>query len=153
MAAETGALVVVNDRADVARLAGARGVHVGQDDLTPSAVRQVGGAGTVIGWSTHSAEQIQRALAAPVDYVAIGPVFGTRTKSTGYSGLGLETFSGLARQAGSTGKPVVAIGGITLATAAAVRDAGAASVAVITDLLATGNPRSRVADYIGELGD
>ena len=138
-----GAAVIVNDRSDIARLARAAGVHVGQDDLPPDAVRQVFGDG-VIGLSTHDPQQVDEALRTPADYVAVGPVFGTVTKHTGYSARGLD----LVQRAAGRGKPVVAIGGMTLERAPEVIAAGAASVAVITDLLSGGAPESRVRAYI-----
>jgi thiamine-phosphate pyrophosphorylase len=146
-----GALIVVNDRADVARMAGAAGVHVGQDDLRPALVRRVVGAQAVIGLSTHTAEQIDEAIAEPVDYLAVGPVFGTRTKATGYDSVGLERVALAAGRAGARGLPLVAIGGITLARARAVVDAGADAVAVITDLLSTGDPTTRVREFLAAL--
>src|SRR6185295_15752453 len=77
-----GASVIVNDRADIARLAGADGVHVGQDDLPPASVRAIAGAATIIGLSAHTVGQVDRAVRGPITYVAIGPVFGTATKAT-----------------------------------------------------------------------
>lgn len=141
-----GAAVIVNDRADIARMARAAGVHVGQDDLPPDAVRDVLGDG-VIGLSTHDPQQVDEALRTAADYVAVGPVFGTATKDTGYCARGLE----LVGRAAGRGKPVVAIGGITLARAPEVIGAGAGSVAVITDLLSGGDPESRVREYIRAL--
>jgi thiamine-phosphate pyrophosphorylase len=141
-----GAAVIVNDRADIARMARAAGVHVGQDDLPPDAVRDVLGGG-VIGLSTHDPQQVDEALRTAADYVAVGPVFGTATKDTGYSARGLE----LVGRAAGRGRPVVAIGGITLARAPEVIGAGAGSVAVITDLLSGGDPESRVREYIRAL--
>ena len=143
-----GALVIVNDRADVAALCGAAGVHLGQDDLPPAAVRSLLGPDATIGYSTHSAEQIAGAVSQPVSYVAVGPVFGTRTKDTGYQAVGLDLVSAAAA-AGT--HPVVAIGGITLDTAPAVLGAGATAVAVIGDLLSTGDPAGRVRDYLQTL--
>ena len=145
-AAPFGAAVIVNDRSDIARMARAAGVHVGQDDLSPEAVREVFGEG-VIGLSTHDPQQLDDALASVADYVAVGPVFGTVTKDTGYTARGLE----LVAQAAGRGKPVVAIGGITLTRASEVIAAGASSVAVITDLLSGGEPESRVRDYLRAL--
>ena len=115
-----GAAVIVNDRADIARMARAAGVHVGQDDLPPDAVRDVLADG-VIGLSTHDAGQVDEALTTVADYVAVGPVFGTATKETGYTARGLD----LVRRAAGRGKPVVAIGGITLDRAPEVIGAGA----------------------------
>ena len=141
-----GAAVIVNDRSDIARMARAAGVHVGQDDLAPDAVRQVFGDG-VIGLSTHDPLQVDEALRTAADYIAVGPVFGTATKDTGYSARGLE----LVKRAAGRGKPVVAIGGITLDRAPEVIAAGAGSVAVITDLLSGGDPEPRVREYIRAL--
>lgn len=144
-AAAAGARVVVNDRADLARLSGAAGVHVGQDDLPPAAARALLGPDAIVGYSTHSEAQIAQALREPVSYIAVGPVFGTRTKATGYEAVGLDLVRAARAAAGDM--PVVAIGGITLATAASVLAAGATSVAVISDLLAGGDPAARVASY------
>ena len=139
-----GARVVVNDRADVAALSGADGVHVGQDDLAPAAVRQIVGPRALVGWSTHTVEQIEATLGWPIDYVAVGPIFGTTSKDTGYSAVGLDLVREAARRAG---RPVVAIGGITLESAGAVLEAGASAVAVISDLVTAPDPADRVAAY------
>jgi len=141
------AMVIVNDRADVARLAGA-GVHVGQDDLSPRDVRAVVGAAAIVGLSTHTVEQMQAAVREPVSYVAIGPAFSTATKATRYDAIGLETVRAAAEVAHAAGLPLVAIGGITLARMRDVVDAGADAVAVIGDLLATGDPAGRVREYL-----
>jgi thiamine-phosphate pyrophosphorylase len=146
-----GAAVIVNDRVDVARLCAADGVHVGQDDVPASAARQQLGPGAIVGLSTHTPGQAEVALSQPVSYIAVGPVFGTRTKDTGYTAVGLELVRVVAGLAGQ--RPVVAIGGITLDTAPSVIEAGAASVAVITDLLATGDPVARTRDYLQCLTD
>jgi thiamine-phosphate pyrophosphorylase len=144
------ALLIVNDRADVARLAGASGVHVGQTDLPPAAARATVGAGAIVGVSTHGLDQIHRALLEPVSYLAIGPVFATTTKATGDEALGLEGVRAAAERTRRAGIPLVAIGGITLDRARPVIEAGAASVAVISDLL-TGDPAARVARYLATL--
>jgi thiamine-phosphate pyrophosphorylase len=149
-AAPYGASVIVNDRADLARMSGAAGVHVGQEDLPPAAARSLLGATAIIGFSTHIISQLEAACAEPISYVAVGPVFGTRTKDTGYAAVGLDVVRAAAQLAGDL--PVVAIGGITLDNAASAIDAGAASVAVITDLLATGDVRGRTAAYLQRLG-
>src|SRR5687768_15681122 len=81
------ATVIINDRGDIARMAGAAGVHVGQDDLTPLQVRGVVGHDAIVGLSTHTAEQLDAALRQPINYVAVGPVFDTGTKATGYEAL------------------------------------------------------------------
>ena len=145
------ARLVVNDRADIARLAEADGVHVGQEDLPPAAVRTLVGAAAILGLSTHTMEQVDRAVLAPVTYVAIGPVFGTATKATGYEPIGLGMVREAARRAAARGLPLVAIGGITLENAGSVLDAGAASVAVISDLLATGDPEARARAFVDRL--
>lgn len=142
------ALLIVNDRFDIAWLAGVPAIHLGQDDLPVAVVRRALGPEAIIGLSTHTPEQIADAVQQPISYLAIGPVFGTATKDTGYQAVGLDR----VRLAASHGIPVVAIGGITLAHAKSVIDAGAASVAVISDLLATGNPEQRVREYLGSLG-
>ena len=141
--------VIVNDRADIALLSAAVGVHVGQDDLPPTSARRVLGDGAVVGLSTHSVAQVERALREPISYLAVGPVFGTRSKDTGYAAVGLELVGSAARLAG--GLPVVAIGGVTLENARSVIEAGAASVAVISDLLAGNNPRGRTQAFVQAL--
>ena len=146
-----GARVVVNDRADIARLAGADGVHLGQDDLRPAAVRPIVGDAAIVGLSTHTLDQIDAALAQPVSYLAIGPVFTTATKATGYQAVGLDRVREAAARARTRQLPVVAIGGITLESAPGVIQAGAASVAVIGDLLSGGDPERRVRSYLERL--
>ncbi len=148
-ASEVGAAVVVNDRADIARLVGASGVHVGQDDLTPSQVRRVVGAAAIVGLSTHSREQVLEGARVPWSYLAVGPVFGTGTKDTGVAPVGLDLVRFASR---ATPRPIVAIGGITIARVPAVLEAGARSVAVIADLLATGDPEARTRAYVEALG-
>ena len=123
-AAGRGARIVVNDRCDVALMAGADGVHVGQDDLPAGVVRELLGPDAVVGLSTHDAPQLEAALSEPISYLAVGPVYATRTKDTGYAAVGLEAVRRAAHAAG--GRPVAAIGGITLETAPAVIAAGAA---------------------------
>jgi thiamine-phosphate pyrophosphorylase len=140
------ATVIVNDRIDLVRLCGAAGVHVGQEDLPPAEARRQLGPGAIVGFSTHTLEQIETACGQPVSYVAVGPVFGTATKETGYEPVGLKLIrEARARVPAST--PIVAIGGITLERAPEVIEAGADQVAVIGDLLGTGNPAERTAAY------
>jgi thiamine-phosphate pyrophosphorylase len=135
--AGTQCLPVMNDRADLAVLAGWRAVHVGHRDLPPEAVRQVFGpareGSVVVGVSTHSPEQVSAADTGSADYIAVGPVFATATKTDAEPVIGLE---GVRRARELTQKPIVAIGGITQANACAVLEAGADSVAVIGALLA-----------------
>lgn len=150
LAESSGARIIVDDRADVAAMCGAAGVHLGQEDLRPRDARALLGDRAMIGLSTHTPGQVDAALDEPIDYIAVGPVYGTSTKDTGYAAVGLELVR-YAEKAADT-RPVVAIGGITLATAPAVIAAGATAVAVITDLVATGDPAGRVREYLGRLG-
>lgn len=151
LAHQEDAIVIVNDRADVARVSGADGVHVGQDDLPATAARILVGDRAVVGLSTHTREQLARAVLQPVTYVACGPVFETKTKATGYERVGLEMVRRAAAVSTRRTLPLVAIGGITLDTAADVIAAGATSVAVISDLLSTGAPEARVREYMRRL--
>ena len=125
---QTGALFVINDRADIAKLVGAA-LHLGQQDLPPSEVRQYAG---IIGLSTHNEIQLRAAATEPIEYIALGPIFGTQSKENPDPVVGL---SELARLRPLTEKPLVAIGGITLDNAAEVIRAGADSVAIISGLL------------------
>ena len=124
---------------------------MGQEDLAPRDVRVVAGPDAIVGLSTHTIAQLDAAVLQPVDYVAVGPVFGTRTKATGYAAIGLGLVKAAAAKA--AGKPLVAIGGITVENASAVIEAGAASLAVIGDLLSTGDPERRVREYLKLLGE
>jgi thiamine-phosphate pyrophosphorylase len=145
LAAEYHARIIVNDRLDVARLSRAAGVHVGQEDLFPAVARTQLGPAAIVGYSTHTIAQVKAALGEQVSYIAVGPVFGTSTKDTGYSAVGLDFVSEAARLSGSI--PIVAIGGVRLENARAAIDAGASSVAVISDLL-VGNPVERVRAFL-----
>jgi thiamine-phosphate pyrophosphorylase len=145
------ATVIVNDRADVAAIAGAHGVHVGQDDLPPAAVRALAGGAAIVGLSTHTPEQIAAAIGEPVSYLAIGPVFGTGTKETGYTAVGLTRVREAADRGHAAAMPVVAIGGITVENAAGVIEAGADGVAVISGLLTSGDPARTTRAYLERL--
>ena len=131
-ARQGGAMLVVNDRPDVAVILGADGVHLGQDDLAPRDVRPLLPAGTLLGVSTHGLDQLERAAGEPVDYVAIGPVFATRSKAVPDPVVGLEM---VRRARARTARPLVAIGGITEENARSVAEAGADGLAVISALL------------------
>jgi len=139
-----GARLVVNDRADVARLAGADGVHVGQTDLPVEAVRRILEGEAIVGLSTHDRAQVDAALAGAATYIAVGPIFATGTKETGCEPQGLD----LVRYAAGRGKPVAAIGGITLDRAPATLAAGASCLAVIGDLAAAADPEARARAYL-----
>jgi thiamine-phosphate pyrophosphorylase len=127
---EAGATLIVNDRADIAVMLKA-GVHLGQDDLPPSVVRSALPAASPIGLSTHNEMQFSAADSEPVDYIALGPIFGTANKNNPDPVVGTPE---LARLRNSTGKPVVGIGGITRSNAREVWRAGADSIAVIGDM-------------------
>jgi thiamine-phosphate pyrophosphorylase len=140
-----GVRLIVNDRPDIALLAGANGVHVGQDDLGVEDARAICGPGNWVGISTHSLEQLAAADRTSADYIAIGPIFPTATKKNPDPVVGTE----LLRQARKmTKKPLVAIGGITLERAAEVYRAGADSLAVIRDLTCVPNPAVRAREYL-----
>jgi len=139
--------VIVNDRADVAAIAGAAGVHVGQFDLPVSVIREIAGADAICGLSTHTTTQVDEALAGSADYIAVGPVFRTGTKDAGYEPTGVE----LVRYAARKGKPIVAIGGVTLDRAEEVLAAGASAVAVISDLLRGSTLDARVRAFLERL--
>ncbi len=125
-----GALLVINDRADIAELLHA-GLHLGQDDLPPRIARSLA-PNAAIGFSTHNEVQLRAAVDEPVDYLALGPVFATTSKENPDPVLGL---AGFRRLRSITDRPLVAIGGITLNTAVSVVEAGADSVAVIGGLI------------------
>ena len=136
-AKQSGVQLIINDRVDIALAVGARGVHLGQDDMPPEAARKLLGPQSIIGYSTHNVDQAISAAKLPIDYLAIGPIFSTMTKSDTAPVLGLEGLRAVRRAIGEF--PLVAIGGITSANAREVIDAGADSVAVITALLSAAN--------------
>ncbi|MGH9699252.1 MAG: thiamine phosphate synthase, partial [Candidatus Acidiferrales bacterium] len=137
--------IIVNDRPDIARMAGAAGVHVGQDDLPVERAREICGKGLWVGVSTHSLEQLREADATSADYIAVGPVFPTQTKERPDPVVGVE----FLRQARTrTQKPLVAIGGITIESAEQVYRAGADSVAVIRDLSQAADAGRRAGEYL-----
>ena len=135
---EHGALLVVNDRPDLALAAEADGVHVGQDDAPPAEAREMVGPDRLVGLSTHSAAQLQAAAGEPVDYVAVGPVYATTTKPT-YVPVGLEL---VTHAAGRTTRPWFAIGGIDVERAPAVRAAGAERIVVVRAIRDAADPRA-----------
>ena len=134
--------LIMNDRADLALVAEFDGVHVGQDDLSPESVRKIIGPDRCLGVSTHNPEQVAEADQTSADYLAIGPVFSTSSKDKPDPVVGLE---GVRRARQLTRKPLVAIGGITRKNAASVIEAGADSVAVISDLLR--EPRKSAEEF------
>ena len=134
--------LIMNDRADLCLAAEFDGVHVGQEDLSPEAVRRIIGPERWLGVSTHNLEQVREADLTSADYLAIGPVFATSSKDKPDPVVGLE---GVRQARRLTQKPLVAIGGITRANAASVIEAGADSVAVISDLLR--EPRKSAEEF------
>jgi len=133
VALSCGVQLLINDRIDVALAVGAHGVHLGQDDMPPEAARRLLGSNAVIGYSTHNIEQAIAATKLPIDYLAIGPIFATTSKSDTAPVLGFDGLRAVRQAIGAI--PLVAIGGITSANAADVIAAGADSVAVISALL------------------
>lgn len=131
LCAESGAMLIIDDRADFAMLLGA-GLHVGQDDLAPRDARRLIGSEAILGYSSHNMGQLTAAGGEPVDYVAIGPIFGTASKQNPDPVVGVEE---IRRCRSLIEKPLVAIGGITLENARDVWAAGADSVAVIAGML------------------
>jgi thiamine-phosphate pyrophosphorylase len=138
----TSAKLIMNDRADLCLAAGFDGVHVGQDDLSPEGARKVIGPNLWLGVSTHNPQQVAWADKTPANYIAIGPVFRTSSKTNPDAVVGLE---GVLRARALTSKPLVAIGGITRANGGSVLQAGADSIAVISDLLA--DPRAAAREF------
>lgn len=142
-----GAHLLMNDRADLCLAADFNGVHVGQEDLSVEGARRVVGGKLWIGVSTHVPEQVREAAAGSANYVAVGPVFPTSTKANPDRVIGLE---GVRLARSLTDKPLVAIGGITRQNCGSVIEAGADSVAVISDLL--GNPGKSAEEFLRRLG-
>jgi thiamine-phosphate pyrophosphorylase len=139
--------LIMNDRADICLAACFDGVHVGQEDLSPQGVRKVIGASLWLGMSTHNSEQVKQADQTSADYLAIGPVFSTGSKANPDPVVGLE---GVRKARALTRKPLVAIGGINRANCRSVIEAGADSVAVISDLMR--EPRKSAEDFLRILG-
>lgn len=140
-----GVRLILNDRPDIAAMSGAGGVHVGQEDLPVEDARAICGADAWVGVSTHNIEQLREAVLTSADYIAVGPIFPTTSKQKPDPVVGLD----LLRQARQlTRKPLVAIGGITIESAADVFRAGADSVAVIRDLVSASDPAARAQEYL-----
>lgn len=127
-----GCLLIINDRADIARAVGAAGVHVGQADLPVAAARKVLGPEAIIGVSTHDLAQATAAAQSGADYIGFGPLFGTQTKTTGYSARGLDQLRTIRAH---VSLPIVAIGGISSQRARAAFTVGADAVAMISDIV------------------
>jgi thiamine-phosphate pyrophosphorylase len=145
VARRLGVQVIINDRVDIAIAVGADGVHLGQDDLPPEKARALLGTNRIVGFSTHDLKQALAACSAPVDYIAIGPAFQTSTKERPDPVVGLDAIAEIKRE---ISKPLVAIGGITLGLAKSVIEAGADSVAIISDLYSTKDIAARARMYV-----
>ena len=139
---------IVNDRPEIAAMVDAGGVHVGQEDLPVEEARRICGDSRWVGVSTHNRQQFERAVASSADYVAIGPIFATTSKLNPDPVVGIELLRQLRPL---TQKPIVAIGGIRLGRAAEVIEAGADSVAVISDILGAPNPAQQARQFIQRL--
>jgi thiamine-phosphate pyrophosphorylase len=148
LASANGAALFVNDRPDVAWLAAADGVHVGQGDLGVEQARALVGAERWVGVSTHNLQQFEKAASSSADYIAIGPIFATSSKANPDPVVGTEM---IQRVRALTNKPIVAIGGIRLEHAAEVIEAGADSVAVISDILGAANPAKQAQQFLQRL--
>jgi thiamine-phosphate pyrophosphorylase len=144
-----GARLIVNDRPDIAAMSGAGGVHVGQEDLPVKEARAICGSEAWVGVSTHNLEQFREAILTSADYIAVGPIFPTSSKQNPDPVVGLD-FLRQARQL--TRKPLVAIGGITIESAAEVFRSGADSVAVIRNLVDAPDPAGRAQEFIAIAG-
>ena len=140
-----GVRLIVNDRPDIAILAGAGGVHVGQEDLGVEDARAICGKDRWVGVSTHTLEQVAEAERTSADYIAFGPIFPTATKKNPDPVVGTDLLRKVRQM---TVKPLVAIGGITLERAAEVYGAGADSLAVIRDLICAPDPAARARKYL-----
>jgi len=146
-AAPHGPKLIMNDRADLCLAADFDGVHVGQDDLSPDSARKIVGAKRWLGVSTHNSRQVREAEETSADYIAIGPVFTTASKAKPDPVIGLE---GVRQARTLTSKPLVAIGGITRENCCSVMDAGADSVAVISELIR--HPGKTAEEFLRILG-
>ena len=144
-AAPANVRIIINDRPDLASIANAAGVHLGQEDLPVTAARQICPPPQWVGISTHNLEQLRAANHTSADYIAVGPIYPTTTKENPDPVVGLDLIRAARKL---TRKPVVAIGGITINTAAEVFRAGADSVAIISDLLNAPDPAQRAREYL-----
>jgi thiamine-phosphate pyrophosphorylase len=144
-AAPTNVKIIVNDRPDIASITNAAGIHVGQEDLPVEAARKLCPTPQLVGISTHNLEQLRAASNTSADYIAVGPIYPTTTKQNPDPVVGLDLIRAARKL---TRKPVVAIGGITINTAAEVFRAGADSVAIISDLVNAPDPSQRAREYL-----
>jgi thiamine-phosphate pyrophosphorylase len=147
--AENGCTLVLNDYWEVALDTGIGFIHLGQDDLRDADLEAIKLAGIKFGVSTHDEAELDLALAAEPDYVALGPIYETKLKAMPWAPQGLDKIKEWRRKIGTL--PLVAIGGLTPERAAGVLDAGADSLAVITDFLTSSDPDARIEDWLRQL--
>jgi thiamine-phosphate diphosphorylase len=145
-----GALLVVNDRPDVAAAVEADGVHLGQDDVPVAVARAVLGPGRFVGVSTHDLDEARAAIAAGADYLGVGPVYDTTSKVGALPARGFDLVRAVRPL---TDRPLVAIGGIDAQSAPAVRDAGADAIAMIGALARAADPAAAVRRVLAALRD
>jgi thiamine-phosphate pyrophosphorylase len=150
LATRAGVLFFVNDRFDLALAAQADGAHLGQEDLAPASLPPAARERLLLGRSTHTLAQAQAARDEPIDYLAFGPIFGTRSKDSPWEPRGLAQLEAVARSVAPL--PVVAIGGIDVRTAASVRAAGAAGFAVISAVAAAPDPHAATRALVAAWG-
>jgi thiamine-phosphate pyrophosphorylase len=140
----TGVCLVVNDRADVAMAAGVPALHLGRDDVDVATARRILGPGALIGGTANSLGEALRVAATEVDYLGVGPVFGTRSKANPAAALGVDGFRAIA---GAVAKPVIAIGSVTADQVGALLDAGAHGVAVISAIICQADPAEAAREF------
>ena len=143
----TPAKLVVNDYWRVAIMAGAKHLHLGQEDLVDADLKAIRDAGLTFGLSTHDDEELENALRAKPDYIALGPIFPTTLKSMRFAPQGIAKITEWKRRIGNI--PLVAIGGIKLEAAPAIFAAGADSIAVVSDVTQNAEPDARVRAWLG----
>jgi thiamine-phosphate pyrophosphorylase len=145
---DTSTKLVVNDYWRAAVVAGARHLHLGQEDLAEADLGAIRDAGLTLGISTHDDEELATALRAKPDYIALGPIFPTTLKSMRFAPQGIPKITEWKKRIGAI--PLVAIGGIKLEQSAAIFAAGADSIAVVSDVTQHADPDSRVRDWLGD---
>jgi thiamine-phosphate pyrophosphorylase len=136
--------LVVNDRVDVAAAAGVTAVHLGRDDVDPGTARRLLGPLALIGGTANSLEEALRVAATDVDYLGVGPVFGTRSKANPAPALGVDGFRAIVR---AVRKPVIAIGSVTADQVGALLEAGAHGVAVISAVVGQPDPAAATREF------
>jgi thiamine-phosphate pyrophosphorylase len=144
----TNTRLVINDYWRAAIVAGAKHLHLGQEDLADADLKAIRDAGLSLGLSTHDDEELENALRAKPDYIALGPIFPTTLKSMRFAPQGIAKISEWKKRIGNI--PLVAIGGIKLEQAAEIFAAGADSIAVVSDVTQNADPDARVRAWLGQ---